>query len=153
MIGTDRSIIVSFCSVTVSQLRHFVDDTVTPSKSSVKKSRPSSLIRSSNFARSLAAAVVSSSTVVPFSPATLLEAEASDLPSVTSVGEKAAPAITAEETEEEAEAALAASLDGESRRVFCLDLSSLLRLRKKGSRTLGVDWMLGRVSTLSGTLT
>lgn len=35
------SIIVSFCSVSVSQLRHFVVDTVTPSKSSEKKSESS----------------------------------------------------------------------------------------------------------------
>lgn len=38
VIGTDKSIIVSCCTVTVSQLKHFVDDTVTPSKSSAKKS-------------------------------------------------------------------------------------------------------------------
>lgn len=33
VMGTDKSIIVSFCSVTASQLRHSVDEAVTPSNS------------------------------------------------------------------------------------------------------------------------
>lgn len=47
VIGTDKSSIVSFCSVVVSQLRHSVDANVVPSKSSLKKSMPSSRILSS----------------------------------------------------------------------------------------------------------
>lgn len=46
VIGTDKSSIVSVCSVVVSQLRQSVDALVTPSKSSLKKSMPSSRILS-----------------------------------------------------------------------------------------------------------
>lgn len=45
-------IIVSFCSVTVSHVRHFVDATVIPSKSSEKKSNPNFLIFSNNLSLS-----------------------------------------------------------------------------------------------------
>lgn len=44
VIGTAKSIIVSFCSVVVSQAKHWIDDAVTPSKSSLKKSKPKALI-------------------------------------------------------------------------------------------------------------